>query len=81
MAASAYRSRILHVTSTSPLEWEYLDDGVMLVADGIVRDIGPAKRFEQSGFSLAVCQHEPDYLIVPGFIDTHVHAPQLDISN
>jgi guanine deaminase len=28
---------------------------------------------------LAVCQHNPDYLIVPGFIDTHVHSPQLDI--
>lgn len=51
----------------------------MLVADGVVKDIGPASRFEQAGFSLGVCQHEPDYLIVPGLIDTHVHAPQLDV--
>ncbi len=51
----------------------------MLVADGIIQDVGPAERFERAGFSLAVCQHEPDYLMVPGFIDTHVHAPQLDI--
>lgn len=79
MAATAYRSRILHVTGTAPLEWQYLDDGILLVADGVVRDIGPARRFEQAGFSLGLCVHEPDYLIVPGFIDTHVHAPQLDI--
>jgi guanine deaminase len=79
MSSQAYRSRILHVTSTNPLKYEYLPDGVLLVEDGKIRDLGPAERFEQAGFQLAICQHEPDYLIVPGFIDTHVHSPQLDI--
>lgn len=79
MSSQAYRSRILHVTSTNPLKYEYLADGVLLVEDGKIKDIGPAERFEQAGFQLGVCQHEPDYLIVPGFIDTHVHSPQLDI--
>ncbi|MGV0035667.1 MAG: guanine deaminase [Candidatus Azotimanducaceae bacterium WSBS_2022_MAG_OTU7] len=79
MSNGAYRSRILHVTSTSPLQYEYLVDGVLLVEDGKVKDIGPAERFEQAGFQLSGCQHEPDYLIVPGFIDTHVHSPQIEI--
>jgi len=79
MSNQAYRSRILHVTSTNPLRYEYLVDGVLLVEDGKIKDIGPAQRFLQAGFHLAVCQHDPDYLIVPGFIDTHVHSPQLDI--
>jgi len=79
MSNQAYRSRILHVTSTNPLRYEYLADGVLLVEDGKIKDIGPAQRFLQAGFHLAVCQHDPDYLIVPGFIDTHVHSPQLDI--
>jgi len=79
MSNEAYRSRILHVTSTNPLRYEYLVDGVLLVEDGKIKDIGPAQRFLQAGFHLAVCQHDPDYLIVPGFIDTHVHSPQLDI--
>ncbi len=79
MSNQAYRSRILHVTSTNPLRYEYLIDGVLLVEDGKIKDIGPAQRFLQAGFQLAVCQHNPDYLIVPGFIDTHVHSPQLDI--
>ena len=79
MNSSAFRSRILHITSTEPLAWEYLEDGVLLVEDGLIRDIGPAKQMEQAGFNLALCEHEPDYLLVPGFIDTHVHSPQLDI--
>ena len=79
MSNQAYRSRILHVTSTNPLRYEYLVDGVLLIEDGKIKDVGPAQRFSQAGFNLAVCQHDPDYLIVPGFIDTHVHSPQLDI--
>ena len=79
MSNQAYRSRILHVTSTNPLKYEYLVDGVLLVEDGKIKDIGPAQKFSQEGFQLAVCQHQPDYLMVPGFIDTHVHSPQLDI--
>lgn len=79
MSAVGYRSRILHITCTAPLAWEYLEDGILLVEDGIIADFGPAKRFKQAGFNLAVCQHYPDHLLVPGFIDTHVHSPQLDM--
>lgn len=79
MNRGAYRSRILHVTSTDPLKYEYLQDGVLLVEDGKILDVGPAVRFEQAGFQLGLCQHDPDYLLVPGFIDTHVHSPQLDV--
>lgn len=79
MSAQAFRGRILHVTSVSPLKWEYLEDGVLLVEDGLIKDVGPAKQFEQAGFQLALCLHEPDLLTIPGLIDTHVHSPQLDI--
>ncbi len=75
----AYRGRILHAVSTDPLKVEYFDDGVLLVENGKVVDLGPAEQFERAGFALARCLHEPDYLIVPGFIDTHVHSPQLDV--
>jgi guanine deaminase len=77
--SGAFRSRILHVTSTDPLRYEYLEDGVLLVEDGKVVDLGAAEVFERAGFALGQCLHEPDYLIVPGFIDTHVHSPQLDV--
>lgn len=77
--SGAYRSRILHITSTDPLKYEYLEDGVLLIEDGKVADLGAAEQFERAGFALGQCQHEPDYLLVPGFIDTHVHSPQLDV--
>ncbi len=79
MIAQAFRGRILHVLSTAPLTYEYLEDGLLLVEDGKIRDIGAALEFEQAGFPLARAWHYPDSLIVPGFIDTHVHSPQLDV--
>lgn len=79
MGHGAFRSRILHITSTDPLQHEYLEDGVLLVEDGKILDIGPAEQFERAGFQLGHCLHEPDHLLVPGFIDTHVHSPQLDV--
>ena len=79
MSKESYRSRILHVTSVQPLRYEYLIDGILLVEDGAIKDVGHAKRFEQTGFPMGDCQHSPEHLIVPGFIDTHVHSPQIDI--
>lgn len=79
MTQQAFRSRILHITSQAPLTWEYFDDGVLLVKEGRVSAIGAAADFANAGFELGLCYHEPDYLLVPGFIDTHVHSPQLDI--
>lgn len=79
MTQQAFRSRILHITSQVPLTWEYFDDGVLLVKEGRVSAIGAAADFANAGFELGLCYHEPDYLLVPGFIDTHVHSPQLDI--
>lgn len=79
MASFAVRSRLLHVTCCEPLHWEYLDDGVLLVEDGFIKDMGAAEKFSREGFDLSLCGHYPDHLLVPGFIDTHVHSPQIDI--
>ena len=58
---------------------EHFDDGVLLVSQGKVARVGPAD---------AVLRELPDHvavsdqrgkLIVPGFIDTHVHYPQTDM--
>jgi guanine deaminase len=76
---NAFRSRIVHVIETAPLDWVYFEDGVLLVQDGIVRDIGPAERFEKEGFDLSQCDWRPNDLLIPGFIDTHVHSPQIDV--
>jgi guanine deaminase len=81
--AVAYRASILHfLRDPSELpharvaeSYAYFEDGLLVVDDGHIADVG------------AYAEHAPklvdtqvvDYrgrLIVPGFIDTHVHYPQ-----
>ena len=70
---------MVHITSTRPLGWEYLDDGVLILTDGKVSDLRPAQQLEQAGFDLTTCESLADGLLLPGFIDTHVHSPQIDV--
>jgi len=85
---TAYRSRIInfvdtHNTSTSSSIAEqaftYFDDGVLIIEDGKIKALDSAKNISDQGFDLTHCEHLPDQLICPGFIDAHVHAPQLDV--
>ena len=57
---------------------QYLDDGVLVVDDGIIVALGPAADLltEYADVPLEVFA---DKLIVPGLIDCHVHFPQVDI--
>ena len=85
---TAYRSRIINfegsqnsTTSSTIAEEEfiYLEDGVLIIEDGKILTIDSAKNVEAQGFDLSICENLPDQLICPGFIDAHVHAPQLDV--
>ena len=71
MAELAYRGRLVHATSTSPAKLEYIEDAVLLVADGRVKDMGHADRFAGGGFDLSACVSTHG-LMIPGFIDAHV---------
>jgi len=80
----AWRASILHCLAdpgaeSSPSAWEYFEDGLLVVDDGRVTDIGPTDALQKM---LPADLDITDYrekLIVPGFIDCHVHFPQLDI--
>ena len=69
---------MLHVTSTSPLAWDYLPDAVLRVTDGVVEALGDAASLAAEGLDISSCE-VIDGLMVPGFIDTHVHSPQIDV--
>ncbi len=58
---------------------EYIDDGLLIVENGYVHEIGEAKAL-LPGLSgdVEVIEHR-DKLIIPGMIDCHVHFPQVDI--
>ena len=79
----AFRARILHFTDVpDPLTGagiEYFDDGVLLVENGRVKAVGGAEDMAQQGLDLLQCQHFPEHLLMPGFIDSHIHYPQTSV--
>ncbi len=75
----AIRARTLHVESTRPLRWGYLDDGVVIIESGIIKELAAAQELQRDGFDLELCEDKRDALLIPGMIDTHVHSPQIDV--
>uniref|UniRef100_I2PYL1 Guanine deaminase n=1 Tax=Desulfovibrio sp. U5L TaxID=596152 RepID=I2PYL1_9BACT len=56
----------------------FLADGLLVVKDGIIVDFGPfaAVSARHPGLSIT---HLPDRIIMPGFIDGHIHFPQVRV--
>jgi guanine deaminase len=61
-----------------PTAYEYWEQGVLIINQGRVERVGPAAQLLSADPSLRVIDHG-EQLIVPGFIDTHMHYPQTDI--
>ncbi|PSJ41367.1 guanine deaminase [Zobellella endophytica] len=82
--AIAYRAAILHSLADPAkvgldASYAYYEDGVLVVADGHVRDIGPADTvLARQPADLEVIRFE-NQLITSGFIDTHIHFPQTEM--
>ncbi|MDH3533287.1 MAG: guanine deaminase [Gammaproteobacteria bacterium] len=80
----AFRASIVHCLEdpgeqSTPSAYEHFEDGLLVVADGHVEALGDAGNLLQAlGDDVPVTEY-PDKLIMPGFIDCHVHYPQLDI--
>ncbi|QBE67335.1 guanine deaminase [Pseudoduganella lutea] len=78
----AYRASVLHFTgdpSATQQSHEYYEDGVLLVgADGKVKAAGPAATILANNPYVPVVDLR-GRLIVPGFIDSHVHYPQTEM--
>ncbi|GFK95387.1 Guanine deaminase [Fundidesulfovibrio magnetotacticus] len=56
----------------------FLPDGLLVVKDGIIADFGPFDEVSPRHPGIAVT-HIPDRLILPGFIDGHIHFPQVRV--
>ena len=55
------------------------EDGVVLWRDGMVADVGPAAEVLARNPAETPVVHYRDALILPGFVDTHIHGPQAAI--
>lgn len=81
-----FRGPILHffgdptATSTPEQSYEYLEDGLLVVAsDGTVVDCkAAAEVIEEYGSDMEVVDCAGK-LIMPGFVDCHIHYPQVDV--
>ena len=59
--------------------YTYCEDGAILIRDGRVVTCGPTEGVMQAaGEGVEVVDHRP-HLMMPGFIDTHIHMPQAQV--
>jgi len=57
----------------------YEPDALIVIQDGIIRNVGDYATLKSTLPADAAVTHYPDSLILPGFIDAHVHYPQLQV--
>jgi len=73
----AFRASFLHYRTVE--DYEYLTDGLLVIVNGKVVALGNYQDLKKDYASVP----ETDYsgkLIVPGFVDTHVHYPQIEMT-
>ena len=58
---------------------DYLEDGLILIQGGMVEAVGDARPLlAGQAAGVVVTDHRP-HLLLPGFIDTHIHYPQTQV--
>ena len=80
----ALRASILHcladpLETSQPSAYEYFEDGLLMIDAGHVVNVGAAEHLLRALPEDTQLHDYSGKLIVPGFIDCHVHFPQLDI--
>src|SRR5690349_10307107 len=78
----AFRASLLHFRGDphgSSDAHEYIDDGVLVVEKGRVTRAGPASELLPSLPSAMEVVDRRGMLIIPGFVDTHIHYAQTDV--
>lgn len=74
----AIRGEILHFLS-SPADWQHFDDGLLLIDQGRVVELGPANDMLARLPTELPIEDYRGKLILPGFVDCHTHYVQTDI--
>ncbi|WP_068816884.1 guanine deaminase [Phormidesmis priestleyi] len=56
----------------------YFADGLLVLEEGKVKALGDYQQLKDQYSEVAIVAH-PDRLIMPGFVDTHIHFPQTEM--
>jgi guanine deaminase len=80
----AYRGELLHFLADPAkvaLEdsYQYIEDGLLIIKDGLIEQVGEATELLAALDASVEVVHYEKGLMVPGFIDTHVHYPQTEM--
>lgn len=81
MTRSAHRGEIVTLVDDpreNPEALRHYPDGLMIIADGLIEAIGSHDALKDRLDEATPLSHHREGLILPGFIDCHVHFPQLD---
>ena len=66
-------------SSTDTESYNFIEDGALFVKNGIISKLGSFTYVKaEAPIDVVIYDHRP-HLIVPGFIDTHLHFPQTQI--
>jgi len=80
----AHRGSIMHFLSDpsqtpDAVCYEYFSDGLLIIEDGAVQSVCDAsKAVPNLSKDIQIIEHK-NSLIMPGFIDTHIHFPQIEV--
>ncbi|MCP4292210.1 MAG: guanine deaminase [bacterium] len=83
---TAIRGRFLDVSAvTNNLDQiennvRYQEDGLLIISDGCIKFFGDWQTGQEEIPNHCTILHYKDKLIVPGFVDTHIHFPQAEIA-
>ena len=77
------RGRVLTFTAepqdeTDTDAFDYIEDGAILISEGLIEAVGDFATIADQAPGVAVTDHRP-HLLMPGFIDTHLHFPQVQV--
>ncbi|TYR30275.1 guanine deaminase [Mesorhizobium microcysteis] len=84
MSATLLRGRVLSFlrkpeTIDDNASYHYEEDGGILIRDGRIEAVGDFTSVKaQAGEGVETVDHRP-HLLMPGFIDAHVHFPQMQV--
>lgn len=85
IATTAVRGRFLDIKNTVAQAHEihdqvrYVEDGLLISQNGEIQWFGSWEEGQQHLPEGVQVAHYPEQLIVPGFIDTHIHFPQTEM--
>jgi guanine deaminase len=79
-----YRGELLHFLADPAkvaLEesYQYIEDGLLIIKNGLIEQVGEAEQLLATLDEGIKVTHYESALIIPGFIDTHVHYPQTEM--